>query len=106
MSSCTPSAKHPGHGRLAPGDLVNLIDENDAHLLGALHGETRHLSISISLFLLPGSGNRCPATVTSSFFLLPKQPREHILDVDVHSCTPWLNDFKRGHGALADLHLH
>ena len=28
---------------LAPGDLVDFIDENDAHLLGALDGQARHL---------------------------------------------------------------
>ena len=41
------------------------------------------------------------------FLLLAEEAREHVLDVDVHLLDALIgDDFKRGHGALADLDFH
>ena len=41
------------------------------------------------------------------FLLLAEQAREHVLDVDVHFLDALIgNNFKRGHGALANFHFH
>ena len=93
----------------AAGDLVDLIDEDDAHLFGALDGQPRdllHVDQLVFFFLdqvIDGFGDRHLAAL----LLLAEQPREHVLDVDVHFLDALIgDDFKRGHRALANFHFH
>src|SRR5713101_6110618 len=76
----------------APGDFVDFVDEDDAHLLGALNGDTRdliHIEELIFLFL-----DEVFESVRDGhlalFFLLTEHAGEHVLDVDVHLLDAWL----------------
>ena len=94
---------------LAAGDLVDLIDEDDAHLLGAIHGQARDL-IHVDQFIfffLDQVIDRFGDSHFAAFLLLAEKSREHVLDVDVHFLDALIgNNFKCGHRTLADFHLH
>src|SRR6266852_1066507 len=92
----------------ASGDFVDLVDKDDAHLLGALDGGARdlvHVEQLVFLFLnqvLEGVGDAHLALL----FLLPKHAGKHVLDVDVHLLDALIgDDFKRGHGAFAHFNI-
>src|SRR6202047_1572304 len=93
---------------LAAGDFIDLVDEYDAHLLGALHSGARdlvHIKQLVLFFLnevLEGVGD----THLSLLFLLAEHAGKHVLDIDVHLLNALIgDDFKRGHGALADFDI-
>ena len=90
----------------AAGDFVDLVDEEDAHLLDAIDGDARdlvHVDEAIFFFLdevIEGLGDRHLALL----FLLAEHAGEHVLDVDVHFLDALIgDDFEGGHRALADL---
>src|SRR6266851_5691477 len=69
----------------AAGNLVDLVDKNNSHLLGALVG---HAHFPLLLLLAEHAG-------------------EHVLDIDVHLLDALVgDDFERGHGAFADFDIH
>ncbi len=90
---------------LTAGDFVDLVDEDDAHLLGALDGRAGdlvHVNELVFFFLdevVEGFGDGHFALL----FLLAEEAGEHVLDIDVHLLDALAgDDFKGGHGALAD----
>src|SRR5580704_1828615 len=93
----------------ASRDLVNLVYENNAHLLGALDGQARHL-IHVQqfvFFFLDEVIERFGHGHLAAPLLLAENSREHVLDVDVHFLNALAgNDFKRRRGTLADLNFH
>src|SRR5260370_23094792 len=93
---------------LAAGDLIDLVDKNDAHLLGALDGRARdlvHIEQLVLFFLdevLEGVGHAHLALL----LLLAEHAGKHVLDVDIHLLDALIgDDFKRGHGAFADFDI-
>src|SRR5467141_2735930 len=93
----------------AAGDLIDFIDEDDAHLFGALHRHARdlvHVQQLVFFFLdqvFEGVGDAHFAF----FLLLAEHPGEHVLDIDVHLFDTLVgDDFERGYGALADFEVH
>src|SRR6202790_4473230 len=90
--------------RLASGDFVDLVDEYDPHLLGALDSGARdlvHVEQLVLFFLnevLEGIGH----THLALLFLLAEHAGKHVLDVDVHLLDALIGDnFKGRHGAFA-----
>ena len=93
----------------AAGDFVDFVDEEDAHLLDAVHGDARdlvHVNETVFFFLnqvIESLGNRHFAL----FLLLAEHAGEHVLDVDVHFLDALIgDDFEGRHRALADFHFH
>src|SRR5258708_902280 len=92
----------------APGHLVDFIDEDDAHLLGALHGHARDLVHvqQLVLFFLNQVFESVGDAHFAFFLLLAEHAGEHVLDIDVHLLDALVgDDFERGHGALADFEV-
>ena len=92
----------------AAGDLVDFVDEENAHLLDAVDGDARdlvHIDQAIFFFLdhvIEGFGHRHFAL----FLLLAEHAGKHVFDVDVHFLHALIaDDFKGGHGALAHFHF-
>src|SRR5258707_873497 len=93
----------------APRNFIDLIDKDDAHLLGALDRRARHLIHIEQLVLfflnqvLEGVGHAHLALL----FLLPKHTRKHVLDIYVHLLDALIgDDLERGHGAFAHFDFH
>src|SRR5258708_5570111 len=93
----------------APRNFIDLIDKDDAHLLGALDRRARHLIHIEQLVLfflnqvLEGVGHAHLALL----FLLPKHTRKHVLDIYVHLLDALIgDDLERGHGAFAHFDIH
>ena len=89
----------------AAGDLVDFVDEDDAHLLGAIGsnaGDVIHVDQLVFLFLdqvVEGFRDGHFAL----FLLLAEEAGKHVLDVDVHLFDALVgDDLKGGHGAFAD----
>src|SRR5665213_633671 len=102
-----------GHIRAVPGfasgNFVDFIDEDDAHLFGALNSQARyliHIQQLVFFFLdqiVKGFRNRHFAAL----LLLAENSGEHVLDVNVHFLDALVrDDFKRGCGALTYFHFH
>src|ERR1700674_1252167 len=90
----------------APGDLVDFINEDDAHLLGALGGDARHVIHvdELIFFILNQVIEGLGDSHFSFFLLLAEKAGEHVLDVDVHLLDALVrDDLERGNGALAHL---
>ena len=93
----------------AAGNLIDLVDENNSHLLGALHGHPRdliHVEEFVLLFL-----DQILKRVGHAHFplllLLAEHAGEHVLDIDIHLLDALVgDDFERGHGAFADFDIH
>ena len=93
----------------ASGDFVDLVDENDAHLFGALNRGARHLVHiqQLVLFFLNQIFESIGHAHLAFLFLLAKHAGEHVLDVDVHLLHALIgDDFKGRHGALAHLEIN
>src|SRR6266850_4138528 len=93
----------------AAGHFIDLVDKNDAHLFGALDRGPRdlvHVEQFVLFFLnevLEGVSDAHLAFL----FLLAEHTGKHVLDVDVHLLNALVgDDFKRRHGAFADLKVH
>ena len=93
----------------AAGDLVDFVDEDDAHLLGALGGDAGdviHVDELVFFFLdqvVEGFGDGHFAFL----FLLAEKAGEHVFNVDVHLLHALIgHDFEGGHGAFADFDFH
>src|SRR4029077_4521181 len=88
---------------LTPGNFIDLVDEDDAHLLGALGGNARnviHID-ELAFFFLDQIIERLRHRHFSLFLLLPEKAGEHVLNVDIHLLDALIgDDFKRGHGTL------
>ncbi len=92
----------------ASGHLVDFIDEDDAHLLGAFHGYARDLVHvqQLVLFFLDQVFESVGDAHFAFFLLLAEHAGEHVLDVDVHLLHALVgDDFERRHGALADFEV-
>src|ERR1700730_10934587 len=90
----------------APGDLVDFINEDDAHLLGALGGDARHVIHvdELIFFILNQVIEGLGRGHLSFLLLLAEKAGKHVLDVDVHLLDALVrDDLERGHGALAHL---
>jgi hypothetical protein len=91
------------------GDFIDLVDEDDAHLLGPLGGDARdviHVD-QLVLFFLDQVIEGLRYRHFSLFLLLAEEAGEHVLDVDVHLLDALIgDDLKRRHGALAYFDLH
>ena len=87
MSRCTPSRLTSGPcAAFAAGDLVDLVDEDDAGLLDALdRGRATRCPCRSASALLPASGTRALRAPSSARFLrlALEQARQHVLQVDV-----------------------
>src|SRR6202158_1013308 len=93
----------------AAGHFINFIDEDDAHLLGALHGHARDLVHvqQLVFFFLDQVFESVGDAHFPFFLLLAKHAGEHVLDIDVHLLDALVgDDFERGHGALANFEVH
>ncbi len=97
--------------RFAPGDFINFIDKDDAHLLGTLDGNARDLVHiqQLVFFLLDQVFESIGHGHLALFFLLAKQPREvgeHVLHIDVHVLDALVgNDLERRHRAFSNLEV-
>src|SRR5467141_2240177 len=93
----------------AAGHFINFIDEDDAHLLGALHGHARDLVHvqQLIFFFLDQIFESVGDAHFALFLLLAEHTGEHVLDIDVHLLDALVgDDFERGHGAFADFEVH
>ena len=94
---------------LAPGDLVDLVHEDDPGLLDPLNrhaGDALHVDQLLLLFL--EEVVECLGDLHPTFLGAPlEESREHVLDVDVDFLhrRPG-DDFEGGEGLLADVDLH
>jgi hypothetical protein len=103
----------PAHVRamaaLAPRDLVDLVDEEDARVLHPVHGRVRHLlrvHQPAQLFLDEG-GARFGDAEPAPLGLVPEEAGQEVLDVDVHFLhTLRGEDLEAGEALLAHLDLH
>src|SRR6266436_952524 len=92
----------------AAGDFIDFIDEDDAHLLGALHGHARDLVHvqQLVFFFLDQVFESVGDAHFAFFLLLAEHAGEHVLDIDVHLLDALIgDDFERGYGALADFEV-
>src|SRR5256885_1445606 len=92
----------------AAGNLIDFIDEDDAHLFGALHGHARDLVHvqQLVFFFLDQVFESVGHAHFAFLLLLAEHAGKHVLDVDVHLLDALIgDDFKRGHGALADFEV-
>src|SRR6267142_397491 len=93
----------------AAGNLVDLVDKNNSHLLGALHGHPRDL-IHVEQFVLLFLDQILKRVGHAHFaflLLLAEHAGEHVLDIDIHLLDALVgDDFERGHGAFADFDIH
>src|SRR6266566_3678665 len=91
------------------GHLVNFIDKDDSHLLGALHGHTRDLVHikKLVFFLLDQVFESVGHAHLALFFLLAEHASDLIHDIDIHllDALPG-DDFERRHGALTHFNIH
>src|SRR5271155_172052 len=92
----------------AASDFVHFINEENAHLLDAVHGDARdlvHINQAVFFFLdevVEGFGDRHFAFL----FLLAEHAGEHVFYVDVHFLDALIgDDFEGGHLAFADFHF-
>src|SRR5947207_4655920 len=92
----------------AASDLIDFIDEDDAHLLGALHshaGDLVHVE-ELVFFFLDQVFESVGDAHFAFFLLLAEHAGEHVLDIDVHLFDALVGDnFERGYGALADFEV-
>ena len=108
MSRCTPSRLTSGPWPPSrPGDLVDLVDEDDAGLLDRARPRSRAtLSMSIS-FCSSSCVRYSSASGTFSLRLLRlalEQPGQHVLEVDVHFLDRRAgDDLERRKRLLADV---
>src|SRR5258708_25868744 len=93
----------------AAGNFIDLVDKNDAHLFGALDRGARDLVHveQLVLFFLNEVFESVGDAHLAFLFLLAEHTGKHVLDVDVHLLNALVgDDFKRWHGAFADLKIH
>src|SRR6266566_386496 len=93
----------------AAGNLIDFIDEDDAHLFGALNGHARDLVHvqQLVFFFLDQVFESVGHAHFAFFLLLAEHAGKHVLDVDVHLLDALVgDDFERGHGAFADFEVH
>ncbi len=90
--------------RFAAGDFVDFVDEDDAHLLGALDGHARdliHVEEFVFFFLdqiFEGVGDAHLALL----FLLAEHAGQHVFQIDVHLLDALVgDDFEAWHLAFA-----
>src|SRR5262249_13179543 len=93
---------------LTPCDFVDLVDEDDAHLLRSIDSHASdliHVEKLVFFFLnqiLESIGHAHFAF----FLLLAKHARKHVLDIDVHLLNALIgNDLKGRHGPFTDLDI-
>src|SRR5256885_1729583 len=92
----------------ASGHLIDLIDKDDAHLLGALHGHAGDLVHvqQLVFFLLNQVFESVGDAHFAFFLLLAEHAGKHVLDIDVHLLDALIGDnFERWHGAFADFEV-
>src|SRR5271155_3928990 len=90
---------------LAAGDFVHFVNEENAHLLDAVHGDARdlvHINQAVFFFLdeiVKGFGDRHFALL----FLLAEHAGEHVFYIDVHFLDALIgDDFEGRHLAFAN----
>ena len=92
----------------AAGHLVNLIDKDDSHLLGALHGHAGDLVHikKLVFFLLDQVFESVGHAHLALFFLLAEHASDLIHDIDVHLLDALTgDDFERRHGAFTHFNI-
>ena len=105
ISRCTPSRETSGPWPgFAARDLIDLVDEDNSHLLGAFDGHAGDL-IHIEqfvLFFLDQIFKRVGDRHLALFLLLPEHAGKHVFQIDVHLLDALVgDDFKRRHRAFA-----
>ena len=87
MSRCTPSRRDVGAvAAFASGDLVDLVEEDDAGVFDALDGEARDLVHvdEAALFFLDEVVEGLDDLHLALLGALAEEAGEHVLEVDVH----------------------
>ena len=109
MSRCTPSRLTSGTvSGLAPGDLVDLVEEDDAAGFHPFQGHARHLvHVDEFLFLfLHQVIQRFGHAHFAALALLAEDVGQHVLEVDAHFLDAGVGgDLERGRAVL-DVDLH
>src|SRR5262249_35905045 len=94
---------------LASGDLVDLVEKDDAALLHALNCRARDLVHidQLRLFFLDQVLKSVADFHLAALGALAEDVGQHIFDVDVHLLHALVgDDLERWHVALADFHLY
>ena len=94
---------------LAPGDLVDLVEEDDARLFHPVHRDALHLvHIDQALLLfLDQVLHRVADLHLPLLGLLAEDVRQHVLDVDAHLLHALVgDDLERRHALLADVEFN
>src|ERR1700681_136404 len=95
--------------RFAAGNFIDLVDENDAHLFGALDSSASDLIHieKLVFFFLDQVFERIGHGHFAFLFLLAEHSGEDVFNIDVHFFNTLIgNNFEGRHGALADFNVY
>src|ERR1700693_6650764 len=95
--------------RFAASNFIDLVDEDDAHLFGALHRSASNLIHieKLVFFFLDQVFERIGHGHFAFLFLLAKHSGEDVFNIDVHFFHALIgNNFKGRHGAFTDFNIY
>src|ERR1700686_855070 len=95
--------------RFAASNFIDLVDEDDAHLFGALHRSASNLIHieKLIFFFLDQVFERIGHGHFAFLFLLAKHSREDVFNIYVHFFHTLVgNNFEGRHGAFADFDIY